>query len=406
MKGMANAMKSGAHIVVVGAGIVGASAACFLRQAGHQVTVLDADTPMAGASGASDGSVSVGSKKPGFMMDVAQRARDFYVELERDGVLAGLFHQRPTFLFARDEREAEVLSLHATDLIDAGVRVDRLGVDELASRIPRLGGSIVSAVSVPDDGHAIGYRIVDRMLRLADARVIRRAAVNKVRIERGRAVGVETDIGFIGGDAVLIAAGLGSKHLMGLGEILRARKGQIVITDRAAENQPAFDGPLMSAAYLAAKRDVSASRRDPISLVIDPLLTGQFLLGGTREDGIGDRETTVNHISAMLKQAVMVYPPLAQRRVIRTFAGVRTASVDGMPIVGAHPDADGLTIATGFEGDGICLGPLMGRIAAALALGEASPFNISPMSPARFANRIQRADDVDAAGSSGASAGA
>jgi glycine/D-amino acid oxidase-like deaminating enzyme len=78
-----------AHILIVGAGIVGASAAYFLRQAGCAVTVLDAATPAAGASGASDGLVSVGSKKPGFLMNIARHARDFYVEMERDGLVRG-----------------------------------------------------------------------------------------------------------------------------------------------------------------------------------------------------------------------------------------------------------------------------------------------------------------------------
>ncbi|RDU97405.1 NAD(P)/FAD-dependent oxidoreductase [Trinickia dinghuensis] len=387
---MSTAKGSGAHIIVVGAGIVGASAAYFLTQAGHAVTVIDADTPMAGASGASDGAVSVGSKKPGFLMQVAQRARDLYVELQRDGVLSGLFYSRPTYLFARNALEAEVLSLHATDLVDAGVRVDRLSTDELAHRIPGLSRSIVSAVSVPDDGHALGYQVVERMLRLAAPRIIRHAAVRSVRIEHGRAIGVETDAGFMGADAVLIAAGLGSKALLGLGEILRPRKGQIVITDRAADNQAAFDGQLMSASYLAAKRDVSASKRDPISLVIDPLLTGQFLIGGTREDGLGDGETTINYVSGMLRQAVDIYPSLEQRRVIRTFAGVRTATVDGIPIVGAHPHHAALTIATGFEGDGICLGPLMGRLAAEIVMGKPCSLDIgiSPLSPSRFSAAV------------------
>jgi glycine/D-amino acid oxidase-like deaminating enzyme len=140
----------------------------------------------------------------------------------------------------------------------------------------------------------------------------------------------------------------------------------------------------MSAAYLAAKRSADASRRNPVSLVIDPLNTGQLLIGGTREEGLADRETTVKHISKILREALEVYPPLERRRVIRTFSGVRTASVDGLPIVGPHPAIASLAIATGFEGDGICLGPLMGRLAAQIVLGQPCSLDIAPLSPARF----------------------
>ncbi|WP_066636265.1 NAD(P)/FAD-dependent oxidoreductase [Bordetella sp. H567] len=375
------------HIVVVGAGIVGASAAYFLRQAGCAVTVLDASTPAAGASGASDGLVSVGSKKPGFLMNIARNARDFYVELERDGVLGGLFHQRPTYLFARDETEAQLMALHGRDLESAGVRVESLSGADFARHVPGISPAIVAALAVPDDGHALGYQIVDRMLKRSDARVVRGATVRRIQLRHGRAVGVATDAGDFAGDAVLIAAGLGSTALAGLGDILLPRKGQIIITDRASDNQPAFRGPLMSAAYLAAKRNADASRRNPVSLVIDPLHTGQLLIGGTREDGLADRETTVDHVSRILREALAVYPPMERRRVIRTFAGVRTASVDGLPIVGRHPSVDALAIATGFEGDGICLGPLMGRLAARIVLDVPCDLDIGPLSPARFAGQ-------------------
>ncbi|ARP79577.1 hypothetical protein CAL12_01205 [Bordetella genomosp. 8] len=373
------------HIVIVGAGIVGASAAYFLRQAGCDVTVLDAATPAAGASGASDGLVSVGSKKPGFLMNIARHARDFYIELESQGLLRGLFQQRPTFLFARNEAEAEIMALHGRDLQHAGVRVESLDGAGFARAVPGVSHAMVAALAVPDDGHALGYQIVDRMLKQSGARVVRQAPVRRIKAERGRALGVATDAGDYDGDAVLIAAGLGSTALAGLGDILIPRKGQIIITDRASDNVAAFAGPLMSAAYLAAKRNADASRRDPVSLVIDPLNTGQLLIGGTREDGLADRETTVNHVSRILREALAVYPPLERRRVIRTFSGVRTASVDGLPIVGRHPTIEGLTIATGFEGDGICLGPLMGRLAAEIALGRGCDLDIDALSPGRFA---------------------
>jgi glycine/D-amino acid oxidase-like deaminating enzyme len=58
--------------------------------------------------------------------------------------------------------------------------------------------------------------------------------------------------------------------------------------------------------------------------------------------------------------------------------------VDGLPIVGRHPAIDALAIATGFEGDGICLGPLMGRLAAEIVLGRPCNLDIDALSPARF----------------------
>jgi glycine/D-amino acid oxidase-like deaminating enzyme len=375
------------HVVVVGAGIVGAATAYYLQQAGATVTIVDARTPSAGATGASDGAVSVATKRPGPMMRLALEARTLYRSLTRDGVLAGLFHTRPTYLFARTAEEASLLHKHGDDLEREGERVVPMTRKELLQQVPGLGTSILSALEAPDDGHALGYQIVNRLLARAGIEPRRYAEVRRLTVAQGRVVGVETDTDRIAADMVVVAAGLGSGGLIGLDDILIPRKGQLVVTDRAVANGAALPGPLMSAAYLAAKRaikPVASPESGAVSLVIDPLRTGQFLIGSSREEGRGDRQTDAPTVAAILREALDVYPPIARQRVIRTFAGVRTATRDGLPIVGRHPQLAGLVVATGFEGDGICLGPLMGAAAARLACGYEPEFDIAALSPERF----------------------
>ena len=62
------------HIIIVGAGIIGASIAYHLSLHGVRITVLDADVPASGASGASDGAVSLITKSPGHLMELALRS--------------------------------------------------------------------------------------------------------------------------------------------------------------------------------------------------------------------------------------------------------------------------------------------------------------------------------------------
>lgn len=202
-------------------------------------------------------------------------------------------------------------------------------------------------------------------------------------MQAGRVAGVAVRDDLLSADAVLVAAGIGSAPLLGLGDILIPRKGQMAVTDRASVAGPAIDGHLMAASYLAAKRGIVRGNGH-IGLVIDPLMTGQFLIGGSREDHRSDHSTDAVTIAAILREALDLYPPLAHRRVLRSFAGVRTASRDGLPIVGPHPQRAGMVIATGFEGDGICLGPYMGASAARLLLGEKPEVDLSALSPQRF----------------------
>lgn len=375
------------NIIVVGAGIVGAAAAFHAVSRGARVTIVEADAPAAAASGASDGAVSVASKRPGPLMDIARRARAYYDQLVAEGTLPpSVFNHRPTYLFSRTAEEEALVAQHGRDLAMAGETIVPLARRELLVRIPGFGPAIRSGIAVPDDGHALGYQVVAEFLRRSDVRILRKTEVLGFELSSGRLRSVRTSAGRMAADAVIVAAGLGSGRLAGMQDVLLPRKGQLVITDRAADNRPAAEGHLMSAMYLAAKRRSTLDGLH-IGLTIDPLRTGQFLIGGSRETGRFDRQTDAATIAAILREALDAYPGLSRQRVIRTFSGIRTAVSDGLPIVGLHPACPDLVLVTGFEGDGICLGPLMGSVAATLALGGRAEFDLSWLSPARFSLR-------------------
>ena len=371
------------HVIVIGAGIVGAATAFFLSRAGAHVTVLDTSTPAAGASGASDGAVSVASKRPGPMMELACASRAIYRQLVQHGVLTDIYHARPTYLFARTDEEVAVIAQQGADLMELGERVLPLTHAQLMQRVPGLGRHVLAGMKVPDDGHALGYRVVDRLLQVANAPVRRFTPVQRLVVSGARVVGVVTPDGPLVADAVVVAAGLGTAALVGLDHILIPRKGQLIVTDRASLSGAAFPGPLMSAGYLAAKRRMVLGQSSA-SLVIDPLVTGQFLIGSSRETGFADRQTDIHTVSTLLREALAVVPALAQRRVIRTFAGIRIGTQDGLPIVGRHPTLAGLFIATGMEGDGICLAPVVGSAVADMVLGLPAKVDVSVLDPARF----------------------
>ena len=371
------------HVVIVGAGIVGATTAYYLTLAGARVTLLDAKTPASGATGASDGAVSVASKRPGTMMRLAREARDLYAQLAKDQVLTGVFHTRPTYLFARTPEEVTLLNIQDQDLASAGEPTLALTRAELLSQIPGLSAQVLAGLKVPNDGHAIGYHVVNRFLAAAGVTPRRHMPVRRLAMVNNRVIGVETDQGRLLADRVVMAAGIDSGPLVGLSDVMIPRKGQLIVTDRAAMGGAAFPGPLMSAGYLAAKRAI-APGQSGVNLVIDPLATGQFLIGSSREEGLTDRQTDVLTISKILREALDVYPALARQRVLRTFAGIRASTPDGLPIIGRHPTVEGLIIATAMQGDGICLGPLVGGAVARLACDLQPIHDLSALSPLRF----------------------
>jgi glycine/D-amino acid oxidase-like deaminating enzyme len=381
-------LRAPATAIVIGSGITGAAAAYFLARRGIDVVLVEANAPAAEATGAADGAVSVASKRPGPMMSAALAGIRLYRELAEDGLFADVFKRRSTFIIAASEEECRVLAAHADALASAGVEVERLTPEATFRRFPVLSDKALMAVEVHDEGHAIGYQIVHRLLTAAQVNVLRNQTVRRfVADTGGRVSGVETENRRLSADIVILAAGSGSARLMGLEDILIPRKGQLLVTERAPELNRAMPGAIMSGRYLLSKGSQTAASDKPargIGLVIDPLATGQFLIGGTRED-FGDRRTNdLEAVSQILADAVALVPGLADVRLLRSFAGVRTAVADNLPLVGRLPGLENAFVATGFEGDGICLGPIAGKSIADLACGAEPSIDLSPFDPARF----------------------
>ncbi len=354
-----------------------------------EVILLDKEAPAAAATGAADGAVSVASKRPGPMMTAALAGISVYRQLDQDGLFNGIFKQRSTFIIAASEAECAVLEAHTAALNSAGVKTRTLTGRDLHKRFAGLSHRAMMMTEVMGEGHAIGYQIVHRLLTAAGV-VVRRGVNVKHLItssDSHRVTGIMDATGPVYADTVIVSAGGGASDLLGLKGVMRPRKGQLLVTERAPALNKGMPGAIMSGRYLLSKGSQQTggvvSARG-YGLVIDPLVTGQFLIGGTREDTDTRETNDIEAATQILRDAVELVPELAKIRLLRAFAGVRTAVADGLPLVGRVPLYDNLFVAAGFEGDGICLGPVMSKAIVALACGERPDIDLAAFDPGRF----------------------
>ena len=379
------------HVVIVGAGIIGASIAYHLSLDGMKVTVIDAEGPSAGASGSSDGAVAIVTKSPGCLMDLALRSKDYYAELSRaSGPLCGVYHERPTFLVATNDAEVAFVTDRVESLQQAGVSLRALEGSALRSTLPELRQDIPLVLETQKEGHALGYDVVHHFLQGCDVIIRRKTRVTGLEwhADSERCAGVRTVDGLILADDVVVAAGLGSSNLVPSLD-LHPQRGQLVITDRS-EIAGNFPGALFFASYLVVKAglakgySLTPGEPDGGALVIDPLATGQFLIGSTREASDDPTHTEFAAVQHILKQAIDYVPALSKLDVLRVFAGIRARTSDGLPVVGQIPAAEGLWVATGFAGDGICLAPLVGRELGNMMADRSTSADFDSLSPTRF----------------------
>ncbi len=370
-------------LVVAGAGVVGASIAWHAAQHGMRVAVVDAVGPAAGATGASDGAVSVASKRPGVLTTLACESLAYCHQLARGvGPLHRVFATRPSYFFASDDQESIALDGLVAKLrgMDAYVRVLRDQAHAIDA-ITNLGPTVRRLVEIDGEGHMLGYQATQAYLAHANARCFWGETVAGFA-ESGACIDVRLGSSVLRAGQLVLALGVGSTRLLPSLPVL-PRAGQLIVTDAQAGGAAPLPGALTAASYLLSKSTGSA-RQALTPVVIDPLKTGQYLIGSSREPH-GDRHRTdLSTVQSLLRRAVQCYPALARRRVIRTFTGVRAAVDDGLPIVGRLAGHARAWVATGFEGDGICLSALIGRDVAAMVAGRAAAADLTALSPQRF----------------------
>lgn len=369
-------------VAIAGAGIIGASIAWHLAQAGLRVVVIDAQGPAAAASGASDGAVSVASKKPGPLARLASASLLYTRDLAAQGLLAQAFHARPSYVFGQGEAELAALDALIEKLAQISGPVQVTG-DGRAALLSGVGPEVERVVALTGEGHMPGHKAVRAYLATPGVTTLWPARVQGIEADDA---GVTINLGTTHLRVGHLVAALGTStqnifpHLP-----VQPRAGQLFVTDRGPVG--ALPGSLTAAAYLVAKTESTGALPLP-PVVIDPLQTGQFLIGSSRENHDDPSRVDFTTMRQLMRRAVDAFPALSGRRIIRAFAGIRAATSDDLPIIGTLRDEPRITIATGFEGDGICLSALMGREVAHLVRGlppsDAIAADLALLSPNRF----------------------
>ncbi|HSJ06203.1 MAG TPA: FAD-binding oxidoreductase [Longimicrobiales bacterium] len=359
--------------VVVGAGVVGAAVAWHLARDGHRVDVLEAGFPGCGATGGGMGHIVVLDDSPA-QLALCRYSAGLIRELAA-GLAASVELDRcGTLWVAEDEAQLDAAARRCTRYREAGLAAELLDAASLAEAEPELRPGLAGALLVPGDGVVYPPALCRWLLE--------QAAACGARVRTGAVVtgiddrGVTLQDGRLDAGIVVNAAGAAAPALTrGLGIV--PRKGHLVITDR----YPGFcRHQLAEMGYMKSAHDMTAAS---VAFNIQPRLTGQVLVGSSREltgwDARVDRAVTAR----MLARAAAFVPGLRRLRAIRTWTAFRPATPDGLPYIGPWGDGGRTWVAAGHEGLGITTALGTGRVLADLVAGRAPAIDPAPYAPMR-----------------------
>jgi sarcosine oxidase subunit beta len=99
-----------------------------------------------------------------------------------------------------------------------------------------------------------------------------------------------------------------------------------------------------------------------------------------------DTRVELKELTARAREMIQVLPWLRDVNFLRAFSGITEITPDREPYIGVLPGVSGFYTASGFSGQGFCLGPMVGKIMAELVTGREPSVSLSSFKPERFAS--------------------
>jgi len=373
--------KGSADVVIIGGGVIGLAIARGLALRGvREVCLIERGTLGAEASFAAAGMLlpQVEADAEDDFFKLACRSRDLYPSFadalhEETGVDVEL-DTAGTLYLALNEHDHEEIEKRYRWQTRAGLAVELLNSAESRELEPCISESAFGALRFSNDIQVENRRLLAALANSVSnlgVEVLTETNVESLVIERSRIKGVQTSRGTIACDSIVVAAGTWSSFLLRSSgcpdPAMQPVRGQMICLESK---------PQLTRHVIYSPRGYLVPRRD-----------GRLLAGSTSENAGFAKRITAGGISSILQNALEISPAIATLPVVDTWAGLRPRPADGLPVLGACGEIDGLFYATGHYRNGILLAPLTAElITEAIVAGAASPL-LAPFSPDRFSSQ-------------------
>jgi len=362
-------------IIVIGAGIVGCAIAEELSRRGASVEIVADRAVGMGATQASAGVLAPYIEaREGPLLDLTVRSLDLFDEfvtrVSADAGIAIPYRRTGTIDIATSENELRGLETRARTLADRGVPALLLDGPGARAEEPLVGEGAAGALLIDSHGFVAATDLTRALVTAArrhGAQLIEPSRVRSISHQDGDIV-VETDRGSLTGNGAVLAAGSWSGEIA-VGGVrtrvpVRPVRGQLLVLG--------WNGTPL--------RRVTWSSR----CYLVPWDDGTLLVGATVEDAGFDERATVAGVRDLLDAVSELVPHAWSAGFRGARVGLRPASADGLPVIGASSVLPNLMYATGHYRNGVLLAPLTARLVADAMLENRVDPLLAALSPSRF----------------------
>lgn len=412
-----------ADVVVVGGGILGATATYFLAKRGLSVALLEK-----GHVGCEQSSRNWGwcrqQNRDRRELPLSVLSMRLWDELTRE-INRDLGFRRCGLVYATHD-EAVLAGWENWRKIaqEYGVDTQVLSRAELAQRVPEARDKWVGGTYSERDGKAepaLAVPAIAEGAKALGATIHQHCAARGIDLQNGAIAGVETERGYIRTSAVICAAGAWSSRFM---RPLGISFPQASIRQTALQTAPMESiGEAISTPYCTITRRLDGSYTLAISgkanLEITPqairysrefmpqffrrlknvkLGVGQSFISGpdslkallANDDRIFEQNRVLDPaplkwlMGQVVESVQKTFPQLGKIRITNAWGGFVDCTPDAVPVVSKVDGVAGLVLAAGCSGHGFGLGPGLGHLAAELVANDTPVVDPTPFRMSRL----------------------
>lgn len=360
-------------LIVIGAGIVGASCADVASAEGMRVAIVEPGPIGGGATAAAMGHLVAMDDDPAelALAHYSLGLWEAFSDLEE-----AEFSRCGTLWVARNDRELAAAGQRVARLKTAGIDAQPLDAQALYECEPALVPGLAGGMLVSREAVVYPPRVANVLVQRAQTRGARLYAGRRAQSLQRGGVRLDDDTRLSG--PVLVATGCALPALLPMLP-MRARKGHLVITDRYPD---LIRHQLLELGYAdSAHGDADSS----VAFNVQPRPTGQILLGSSREFHATDAAVSPAMVQRMLERSFAFVPRLRELQALRIWTGFRPTTPDGRPYLGAVPGSVDQWVAAGHEGLGVTTALGSAKLMIDLIQGRPPAIDPAPYAPSRMA---------------------
>ena len=365
-------------VVIVGAGIIGATLAYHLSQRdGIDVTLLERDIPGSGASGHSFAWANAFGKDPREYHTLNRRSLDMWYRLAHQLDTDIGIHYGGEMRWENNPQRATQLRERVRQIQTWGYPCRLITGDEMSFLEPHLHPGTVLAASLSEaDIHIETDTFINvclRRAREAEAIVYAQTSVTGFVVRDSNIAAVKTTNDEFPCDVVVLASGVQMTELASLVQvdIPQQRSPGIVIKTT----------PCAKVLHNVAVIHAPSADENHQHLHLRQLSDGSLRIGQGTQEGI-NRDDSQQHADALLARAKTYLPAIADAKAIPTPVGYRPMPLDGFPVLGFTESVPNLYIT--LMHSGVTLAPLAGEMATLEIVDDVRVDWFAPYRPERF----------------------